>query len=161
MTVNRGKRSVTLDLKTEAGRRALLQLVSDADALIENLRAGAAERLGVDGEALLAHNPSLVHTKITGWGERGPMAELPAVDMLLSAVSGTMLTGAAIGQTHDIGTATLATFGTLAALLHRERGGTGQRVRTSMANHSLMIQLDLVTSASSVPNPPVDPSAPT
>jgi crotonobetainyl-CoA:carnitine CoA-transferase CaiB-like acyl-CoA transferase len=160
--VNRGKRGVILDLKRADDRAELRRLVRDADIVVENLRIGAAERLGLAGPDLLAENPGLVHTKISGWGDEGPMASLPAFDVLVAAVSGTLVDNTGVGQMHDLGTSTLAAFGTLAALMHRERtGGEGQRVATSMANHSLMCQIDAATRADGLTAPAPPPLEPT
>src|SRR5262245_28395358 len=72
--INRGKRSVVADLKTAEGREAVLKLIEGADALIEGMRPGVMERLGLDPDVCLARNPKLVYGRMTGWGQNGPMA---------------------------------------------------------------------------------------
>lgn len=153
MSVNRGKRSIALDLSDASDREVLRALVARSDLVIENLRLGAADRLGIGAEELLRVNPELVHVDVTAWGDVGPMAGMPAFDMLVSASSGMLDAGAAVALTHDVGTATLTAFGALVGLFARERGGGGQRVSTSMAAHSLLCQLGEVTRCATLPPP--------
>ena len=88
--LNRGKRSVFADLKTEEGRRLVLALVQDADALIEGMRPGVMERLGLGPEECLALNPRLVYGRMTGWGQSGPLAPRAGHDANYAAVSGAL-----------------------------------------------------------------------
>ncbi len=87
---NAGKESVVLDTRTEAGKAALRKLAEQADVIIQNYRPGVAERMGVGYEALAARNPALVYVSITGYGQDGPLAGLPAVDTTIQAFSGLM-----------------------------------------------------------------------
>lgn len=87
-SMNRNKKSVTLDLKTETGRAAARRLALGADVVIENMRAGAMERFGLGYEALAADNPRLVYCSITGFGSQGPYRERPGYDTIGQAVSG-------------------------------------------------------------------------
>jgi len=90
LNMNRNKRSVTLNLKSEAGRGVLLQLAKDADILIENYRPGAMKRLGLGYEVLKEVNPRLVYTSISGFGQNGPWADRPGFDLMAQAMSGVM-----------------------------------------------------------------------
>lgn len=140
LCANRGKRSVTLDLKSDAGRAALYRLAEDADVLIENFRAGTAAKLGIDYDTLAARNPRLVYCAITGFGQSGPYREQPGYDFLVQAMGGLMsVTGEAddrpgagpqkIGVAlSDILTGLYASNGILAALQERERSGRGQYI---------------------------------
>ncbi len=86
--LNRGKRSVTLDVKTEGGRGVLTKLIAGADVLLQNLAPGAAARLGLSHEALQPDHPKLVVCDISGYGESGPMVQKKAYDLLIQAESG-------------------------------------------------------------------------
>lgn len=88
--LNRGKRSVVADLKSEQGRELVLKLIDDADALIEGMRPGAMERLGLGPEVLQARNPSLVYGRMTGWGQTGPLAQVAGHDNNYVALSGAL-----------------------------------------------------------------------
>ena len=89
-SLNCGKRSVVLDLKEEAGRAALAALIRRADVLVENFRPGTLARLGFPPDRLVALNPCLVYTAISGFGATGPDAQRPAYDMIIQALSGLM-----------------------------------------------------------------------
>src|SRR5699024_10502759 len=91
LSLNRNKRSLAVNLKTEAGRDIMRRLVAQADVFVQNYRPGVAERLGVDYATLQAINPSLVYASISGYGEDGPYAKRPGQDLLLQAMSGAML----------------------------------------------------------------------
>ncbi|MDY0108077.1 MAG: CaiB/BaiF CoA-transferase family protein [Giesbergeria sp.] len=88
--LNRGKRSVFADLKTEEGRQLVLTLVQEADVLIEGMRPGVMERLGLGPDACLAVNPRLVYGRMTGWGQSGPLAQRAGHDTNYAAVSGAL-----------------------------------------------------------------------
>jgi crotonobetainyl-CoA:carnitine CoA-transferase CaiB-like acyl-CoA transferase len=153
LAVNRNKRSVALDLRTGAGRRAASALAARADVLVENFKAGAAERLGLGYEEVGRDNPGLVWCSISGFG-RGPGAELPGYDFLVQAMSGLMsITGPAGGEPTKVGVALVdvltglyAFGGVLAALRERDRTGRGQRVEVSLLGSALA---SLVNQASS------------
>ena len=87
---NRGKRSICIDLKTEAGRRVLYKLVEDADVVVENYRPGVSKRLGADYETLSKINPNLVYCSVSAYGQEGPYRSKPGFDPLLQARSGAM-----------------------------------------------------------------------
>lgn len=139
--LNRGKRSVVLDLKSAAGRDQFLRLVGHADVVVEGFRPGVMARLGLDAETLMATNPRLVYCALTGYGQAGPRALAAGHDVNYIGVAGVLDgIGAASGppiipgaQTADLSGAYAATVGILAALLRRERVGVGGVVDTSMA----------------------------
>jgi formyl-CoA transferase len=136
---NRTKRSLALDLKTEAGKEVLLRLVDRADVLIENFRPGVMNRLGLGWEVLSDRNPRLVYCAITGFGASGPYADRPAYDTVISAMSGLYSQIIDLAAPQPVGPAfsdllagTFAAQGVLAALYARESSGTGQYVDASM-----------------------------
>jgi crotonobetainyl-CoA:carnitine CoA-transferase CaiB-like acyl-CoA transferase len=146
LALNRGKRSIRIDLKTEAGRGVLLTLVRDADVLLESFRPGVMDRLGVGWERLHAENPRLVYCAITGYGQDGPYRDRAGHDIDYLALTGLLgLSGDAdgppvqsAGQVADLGGgALMAAFGVLAALRERDRSGEGQLVDVSMADGAL------------------------
>ncbi|WP_280503180.1 CaiB/BaiF CoA transferase family protein [Nocardia farcinica] len=138
--VNRGKRSVVLDLRTEAGTRALRSLIPGADVFVHSMRGAAIERLGFGYPAVAALNPSIVYTNCYGYGRRGPYAGLPAYDDTVQAECGIpwtqqQLTGApgfAGTIVADKVAGMTALYATTMALLHRERTGEGQEVEVAM-----------------------------
>lgn len=137
--LNRSKESVALNLKTEAGRAVLAQLVATADVFVQNLAPGAAERLGFGAADLAARHPRLVVVSMTGYGGSGPYRDHRAYDMLVQAeaglvsVTGTPEAPAKTGiPTADIAAGMYAFSGVLAALLRRERDGVGAVVDVSM-----------------------------
>ena len=145
LSVNRNKRSIVLDLKSEAGRRAARALAATADVVIENFRPGTAERLGVGYEAVREDNPEVIYCSITGFGRDGPDATRPALDPVMQALSGLMslsgdersgpmLAGMPVS---DFVTPVFATLGVLAALFSRQRSGHGQRIDVSMIDASI------------------------
>lgn len=141
--VLRGRRSITLDLKDPADRQTLLALVQRADVLIEGLRPGVAERLGVGPADCQADNPGLVYARMTGWGQDGPLADRAGHDIDYIAVSGVLhAIGAAGGKpvpplnlVGDFGGGSMfLLLGVLAALWERERSGTGQVIDAAMVD---------------------------
>jgi alpha-methylacyl-CoA racemase len=146
LALNRGKRSIRLNLKEEAAREVLLRLVREHDVLLESFRPGVMERLGVGYERLREENPGLVYCAITGYGQDGPYTARSGHDMNYLGLNGLLgLSGEAdgppvqaAGQIADIGGGALtAAFGILAALRERERSGQGQLVDVSMLDGSL------------------------
>jgi alpha-methylacyl-CoA racemase len=146
LALNRGKRSIRLDLKHEAGRDAFLRLTRTADVVLESFRPGVMDRLGVGYERLREENTGLVYCAITGYGQDGPFAARAGHDMNYLARAGLLgLTGEpdgppvqAAGQIADIGGgALMAAFGILAALRARDRSGEGQLVDVSMTDGAL------------------------
>ena len=146
LALNRGKRSIRLNLKDEAGREALLRLVRDYDVVLESFRPGVMDRLGVGYERLREENPRIVYCAISGYGQDGPYTGRSGHDMNYLGLNGLLgLTGDAdgppvqsAGQIADLGGgALMAAFGILAALRERERSGEGQLVDVSMFDGSL------------------------
>jgi alpha-methylacyl-CoA racemase len=146
LALNRGKRSIRLNLKEEAGREVLLKLVRGHDVLLESFRPGVMDRLGVGYERLREENPGLVYCAITGYGQDGPYTGRSGHDMNYLGLNGLLgLTGDAggppvqsAGQIADIGGgALMGAFGILAALRTREQTGEGQLVDVSMFDGSL------------------------
>ena len=141
LAVNRNKRSVTLNLKDARAREILLQLVRDADIVLENFKTGTMERLGLGYEDTLRElNPRLVYGSITGYGRSGPYAERPGYDYMAQAMGGIMsVTGEPDGEPMkygvaiaDLTTSMVGCSAVLAALHHRDRTGRGQRVDLSL-----------------------------
>src|SRR5207248_1962895 len=137
LALNRGKRSIRVDLKNESGREVLLRLASEADVLLESFRPGVLDRLGVGWERLRAENPRLIYCAITGYGQHGPNRDRSGHDMNYLGLGGLLgLTGdpdgppvQSAGQIADLGGgALMALVGVLVALQERERSGQGQFV---------------------------------
>ncbi len=144
---NRGKRSLAVDLKTAEGRGIVDRLAERADVVMENMRPGVADRLGVGYERLSAINPRLVYSSVTAFGSSGPNADRPGFDPIFQALGGIMTLqgfgGPPVYQRTaptDYYTAALATQAILAALFTRERTGRGQRVETSLLRGAMALQ---------------------
>ena len=146
LALNRCKRSMRLDLKTDAGKRVLLALAREADVLLESFRPGVLDRLGVGYERLREQNPRLVYCAITGYGQDGPNRDRSGHDINYLGLNGLLgLTGdadgapvQAAGQIADIGGgALMAAIGVLMALRERDRSGQGQLVDCSMFDGAL------------------------
>ena len=150
-SVNRGKRSLALDLSKPAGREVALRLIDEADVLVESFRRGVTARLGIDAAAARARNPRLVYCSITGFGQDGPLAPIPGHDLVIQAMTGLMGTqpvnGAAAPvpgfQAADYAGATSAVNGILAALLRRHLSGEGVHLDISMFD-SLLAMCNIV-----------------
>jgi crotonobetainyl-CoA:carnitine CoA-transferase CaiB-like acyl-CoA transferase len=142
--VNRNKRSVTLDLRNDAGRAEALALAQRADVVIENFKPGAFEAMGLGYDAVSAVNSAVIYCSISGFGE-GAGADLPGYDLLVQAAGGLMsVTGPAPGEPTKVGVALVdvvtglhATVGILAALQHRATTGEGQRVTVNLLSSLL------------------------
>ena len=137
--LNRGKRSVTLDLKHPEAARVLDRLIGSADVLLQNLAPGAAARLGLSHVDLAPRHPKLIVCDISGYGESGPFAQKKAYDLLIQAesglisVTGTQNTPSRVGiSAADIATGMYALTGILAALVRRGRTGEGANVKIAM-----------------------------
>ena len=144
---NRGKRSISVDLKTPEGREIVERLAARGDVVMENMRPGVADRLGVGWERLAALNPRLVYCSVTAFGSTGPGVERPGFDPIFQALGGVMTLQGFGGPPQylrtaptDYYTAALATQAILAALFTRERTGRGQRVETSLLRGVLALQ---------------------
>lgn len=147
-TLNRNKRSVAIDLKSERGRNVFYRLVEVADVVLDNFSAGVTRRLGIDHDTLAGINPRIVTCSITGFGEDGPHFQRPAFDQIVQGLGGGMsITGRGPGEAvrsgipiGDLGGGAFAVMGVQAALLARERTGIGQHVSISM----LDVQISLL-----------------
>jgi crotonobetainyl-CoA:carnitine CoA-transferase CaiB-like acyl-CoA transferase len=140
MLWNRNKRSVALDLKDAAGKARFLELVKDADILVENFRPGTLDRLGLGYETLRDLNPRLIYAAISGFGQTGPLRDKGGFDLMTQAMSGLMaVCGPEDGAPHrlpiaisDVAAGMFLTIGITAALEARHRTGRGQMVETSL-----------------------------
>ncbi len=140
MSVNRGKRSVTLNLKTERGKTLFKQLVEKCDVVVENFRPGTMTKLGLDYVSLKTEHPSLIYAACSGFGQTGPYAEQGAYDMIIQGIGGIIsITGEPGGEPVRVGTsisditaALFTTIGILSALHHRNQTGKGQFVDVAM-----------------------------
>ena len=145
LNMNRNKRSVVLNLKSQAGREVLLRMVKDADILLENYRPGAMQRLGLGYEVVQQINPRLVYTSISGFGQTGPWSDRPGFDLMAQAMSGVMsVTGYPGGPpvkagvpVADIGCALFAVYATLSAYIGAKASGQGQHVDASLFDSAL------------------------
>ncbi|MCO8269516.1 CoA transferase [Actinoplanes sp. TRM 88003] len=146
--LDRGRRTVALDLKTEAGRTDLLRLVTRADVLVEGYRPGVAERLGFGPAECEKLNPGLVYARMTGWGQAGPLAERAGHDIDYIAVAGALEPLGRAGQRPHApinllgdfaGGGMLLAVGVLAALVERSRSGLGQVVDAAMVDGSALL----------------------
>ena len=148
LTCNLGKRSIALDLKHPAAREIVFKLVQASDAVVENFKPGTIERLGFGYEAVRAVKPDIVYASISGYGQAGPKAELPAFDGAIQAASGMMSisghpeTGPVRAGYFavDMSTALNAAFALSAALFRRHVTGEGQRVDIAMMDTAFMMQ---------------------
>ncbi len=140
MSLNRGKRSIVLDLKKEEAKEILKKMVSKADVLVENFRPGTMEKLGLSKETLIKINPELIFCSVSGFGQYGPYKERPAYDIVIQAMSGIMsITGPASGSPTrvgasigDITSGLFAAISILTALHQRQRSGKGECIDISM-----------------------------
>ena len=140
MLLNRGKKSLTLDLKSDEGKKILMATVAECDVVVENFRPGVAQRLGLDYDTLKSENPALIYASISGFGQDGPFADRPAYDLIVQAMSGLMhITGqrdgppTAVGESVvDVCTGMFAAWGIMSALFARERTGKGRYLDVAM-----------------------------
>jgi crotonobetainyl-CoA:carnitine CoA-transferase CaiB-like acyl-CoA transferase len=146
MALNRNKRSLALDLKTEAGLGVLRRLVARADVFVQSLRAGVVAELGLDFAGAAALNSRLVYCSITAFGARGPLRDLPGYDALMQAYSGLMSINGHPGQEParvgtslvDMGTGMWGALGVTAALRQRDATGRSVEVTTALFETALM-----------------------
>lgn len=144
LAVNHNKRSLALDLKTEEGKQAMHRLVAQADIVLQGYGGGTAKKLSVDYDTLASINPRLIYCEISGYGRNGPMGNEPGYDVMLQAFSGMLSTmgseenyARASFSPVDIGTAMHGLSGVLAAVLERNRTGTGVYVELSLLDTAL------------------------
>ena len=149
LNMNRNKRSLTLNLKSPAGKAVLLRLVEQADILIENYRPGAMRRLGLGYDVLKEINPRLIYTSISGFGQTGPWADRPGFDLMAQAMSGVMsVTGYPGGPpvkagvpVADIGCALFAIYATLSAYIGAKTSGLGQHVDAALFDSAMAFSI--------------------
>ena len=142
LSVNRNKKSVTLDLKSEQGAAVLWRLIDVSDVLVESFRPGVMNRLGFSAKAVLERNPRIIYGSISGFGSTGPAANRPGYDLIVQGEAGLMdITGQVDGPPSKVGTSIAdlasglhAAQGILAALFERERSGKGQHLEVSMVD---------------------------
>ena len=140
LSINRNKRSLTLNFKEQEAIKIFLKLVEKADVVVENFTPGVMKRFGLDYEAVKAINPSIIYCSISGFGQDGPYQNRPAYDQIMQGVSGLMsITGEPDGEPQkvgiavsDIGAGMWAAFAVMTALHHRSNSGDGQHIDISM-----------------------------
>ena len=153
LSLNRNKKSIAINLKSEEGLKVLKDLVASADVFLQNYRPGVAKRLGVDYETLKSYKNDLVYLSISGYGESGPYVDRPGQDMLLQALSGAMMSTGRADQPPtpsgqflvDAVTAAASSEAVIAALLHRERTGEGQLVTVNMLDVVTTLQMQEIS----------------
>src|SRR5262245_41607438 len=152
MVFNRNKRSLTLDLRADAGKALFRDLLRKADVLVENYVPGTLEKMGFEWDTLRAINPRLIVTRISGFGQSGPLSRKPCFDVIAQTMSGLMdITGEADGRpimagTYlvDYGTGLYATIGTLGALQARQSTGAGQVVDVALLDSAMSMLMTAI-----------------
>lgn len=168
VTLNQNKRSLVLDLKSDAGRDVLYDMVQQADVLIQNFRPRVAAKLGIEYGTLRAMNPRLVYGSINGYGEEGPMKDRPGQDLLLQSFTGLTMNGGKAGDLPqasplymvDVTASHMVCEGVLAALVARSITGKGQAVSVSMMASIMEMQCQEITSYLAADTPPQRGSSP-
>ncbi|MYN14291.1 CoA transferase [Pusillimonas sp. TS35] len=149
LNMNRNKRSVTLDLKSEEGRAFFYDLARTADVMVENYRPGAVKRMGIDYETIKAINPKIIYVSISGFGQSGPWAERPGFDLMAQAMSGIMSVTGYKGEkpvkagvpVADIGCALFAVYGLLSAYIGAQKSGEGQHIDASLFDAAMAFSI--------------------
>jgi crotonobetainyl-CoA:carnitine CoA-transferase CaiB-like acyl-CoA transferase len=143
-SLNRNKKSIVLDLKTEPGRSALRDLTTTADVLVENFRPGTMDRMQLGFDDVKALNERLIYCSITGFGDSGPYRDFPGYDTVGQGMSGLLSVLTEMGDPQPMGislsdhlSGVFACYGVLAALMARTKTGRGQRVQTSLLESSI------------------------
>ena len=162
MSVNRGKQSVTLNLKTERGQAVFKRLLKQTDILVENFRPGTMQKLGLDYDTLKVEHPSLIYAACSGFGQTGPYAHQGAYDMIIQGMGGIIsITGEPDGPPVRVGTsisditaALFTTIGVLSALHHRNRTGSGQFVDVAMLDSLVAVLENAVVRYFATGEPP-------
>lgn len=150
-TVNRNKKSITIDMSRPEGQAIIRRLAQEADVLVENFKVGGLKKYGLDYESLKEINPRLVYASLTGFGQNGPDAAKPGYDYIIQALSGIMsITGPSDGMPHKVGVAVVdlftglqLTIGIQAALRAREQSGRGQHVDVSLLDSALAMTANI------------------
>ncbi len=144
-TINRNKKSLTVDITTPAGQTIIKQLIADSDILVENFKVGGLKKYGLDYDSLKQDSPRLIYASLTGFGQTGPDAARPGYDYIIQGLSGLMsITGPSDGEPHKVGVAVVdlfaglqLTIGIQAALLARQHTGLGQHVDVALLDSAL------------------------
>ncbi|MGO1282979.1 MAG: CaiB/BaiF CoA transferase family protein [Psychrobacter sp.] len=144
-TINRNKKSLTVDITTDAGQDIIKKLAADSDLLVENFKVGGLKKYGLDYDSLKQDNPRLIYASLTGFGQTGPDAARPGYDYIIQGLSGLMsITGPSDGEPHKVGVAVVdlfaglqLTIGIQAALIARETTGLGQQVDVALLDSAL------------------------
>lgn len=153
LSINRNKKSVAIDLKSPKGQKLLFRMVRDADVVIQNMRPGVAERLGITFETLKEHNSKIVYVSISGYGDSGPMVPRPGQDLLVQCFSGTTFNAGTVdGLPHpapiyivDVAASHNACEAVLAGLIQRDRQGIPVQAKVSLLAAVLEIQIQEIT----------------
>ena len=144
-TINRNKKSLTVDITTPAGQTIIKQLIAGSDIVVENFKVGGLKKYGLDYDSLKQNNPRLIYASLTGFGQTGPDAKRPGYDYIIQGLSGLMsITGPSDGEPHKVGVAVVdlfaglqLTIGIQAALLARHNTGLGQHVDVALLDSAL------------------------
>ena len=164
MSLNRNKRSMTLNLKSAKGKEIFLDMIKKFDVIVENFRPGTMERLGLGYEDLKKENPRLIYAAASGFGHTGPYSKRPAYDAVVQAMGGIMsITGQLGGPPTRVGTSIgditaglFLTIGILVSLTHREKTGVGQKVDVAMLDSQVAILENAIaryTAVGEIPEP--------
>lgn len=147
LSINRGKKSFSLDLRSKESKPILKELISKVDILLENFRPGIMKKIGFDYDTVKTINPKLIYVSISGFGQFGPYSQRPAYDLIAQGMGGTVsITGepgrppARVGYSiGDLGSALYATVATMAALYEREKSGIGQLIDVAMLDSQVAL----------------------
>ncbi len=161
IAVNRGKRSIRVDLTRPGGKRVVHKLVEDADVIVLNHRPDVPAKLGIDYETLSAVNPRIIYCEVTAYGRQGPNRELPGYDVIVQALSGMMTSEGhddngvprtvTVSPVSDMATGYSIMMAVSAALYYRERTGKGQKIENSLLQNSLTMQVSSLTELDDFP----------
>ena len=165
LTFNRNKKSIVIDLKKEDGKDVFLELIKNADVVVDNFRPGVLKRLGIDYPELYRANPKIIHCSITGFGSEGDYKDYPALDIIIQAISGHMAITGEDGRPPvrlgiplaDLSGGLFSSQGILAALYEREKTGKGQHIELAMFDAMLSLLTYLGTmwlNNAELPKPP-------
>lgn len=144
-TINRNKKSLTVDITTPTGQQIIKKLAADSDILVENFKVGGLKKYGLDYDSLRQSNPRLIYASLTGFGQTGPDAALPGYDYIIQGLSGLMsITGPSAGEPYKVGVAVVdlfaglqLTIGIQAALIARQQTGLGQLVDVALFDSAI------------------------
>jgi CoA:oxalate CoA-transferase len=150
--INRNKKGMTLNLKSDKGKEVFYDLVKKSDVVYDNYRAGVVERLGIDYDTLKKINPRIICCSVTGFGRKGPYTDRPCYDLIVQAMGGAMSITGEPGRPPvrmgipmgDLGGGMFAAHGIMAALYSRERTGVGQQIDVSLLNGQISLLMYMV-----------------